>query len=121
MYNNEQDQEIRSFHNGSNSVPDQYKFSHFNIYNKDIGPVLSTGSFADKNQDTMLEYINHEWENSEIISVNAVYLNPENENDGKVLPFFYIDKKRNTTILRGEETKERVDKSKLLELMKEQK
>ena len=93
MYNNEQDQEIRSFHNGSNSVPDQYKFSHFNIYNKDIGPVLSTGSFADKNKDTMLEYINHEWENSEIISVNAVYLNPENENDGKVLPFFLLTKK----------------------------
>ena len=41
----------------------------------------------------MLEYINHEWENSEIISVNAVYLNPENENDGKVLPFFLLTKK----------------------------
>lgn len=66
-----------------------------------------------------MKCINYRWDGSEVISINAIYLNSDNEEEAKVMPFFYIDKKKDITKLYGEKTDRRIDKSELLELMKE--
>lgn len=119
MEEEEKRQLIKNFHNGKDIILGGYEFSHFNIYCKENGIIDAEEVVAKVKPDSLIYIDKYAWDNSRIMSINAVYLNPDDKKDGKVVPFFYINKETGETKVKGQNTSERIDKSKLLEIIKD--
>jgi hypothetical protein len=119
MNDEEKKQLIEDFHRDNHPIPKDYEFSHFSIYCKSEG-IIHSEELVTGDKPKSLRYIDeYLWDDSDIISINAVYLNPKDRTDGKIVPFFYLDKKTGKTMIKGTSTPEKIDKSKLLKIIEE--